>query len=258
VKIKLLPSSFDAHGHFNQEQRLTCLLIDDRVAVDAGSIALGVTDEERDAIRHVVVTHSHIDHIATLPILVDDLFVSLDEPVCIHTTEEIKSRLEGDVFNWQTYPRFAELSNGKTKVMGYNLIRAGEEFAVEHLRFMAIPVNHTVPTVGVIFTDGAKTVAVTSDTTTTEEFWRVTNQYARIDALIIECSFPNEMEDLAVKSGHLTPAMVKRELDKFKHKEADILAVHLKASYRPRLLEELAALKIPRLGAMEIGREYCW
>lgn len=258
MKVKLLPSSFDATGQFNQEQRLTCLLIDDRVAIDAGSIALGVTNEQRDSIRHVIVTHSHIDHMATLPIFIDDLFASLNEPVCIHTTEEIKSRLEGDVFNWQTYPRFAELGNGKTKAMAYNLIRPREEFAVEHLRFTAIPVNHTVPTVGFIFSDGRTTVAVTSDTTTTEEFWHAANEHERIDALIIECSFPNEMEDLAVKSGHLTPAMVKRELDKFKHKEADILAVHLKASYRPRLLEELAALEISRLSAMEIGREYCW
>jgi ribonuclease BN (tRNA processing enzyme) len=256
VKIKLLPSTFDADGRATQEQRLTCLLVDDCVAIDAGSIALGISEAQRSAIRDIIITHSHIDHTATLPIFVDDLFALLDDPICVHTTEEIKHRLESDVFNWQSYPRFSELSNGRTHVMQYRTFRLGEEFQVRHLRATAIPVNHTVPTIGLIITDGKSTIAVTSDTTTTEEFWRAANKHARIDALIIECSFPNEMEDLALKSGHLTPSMVKRELEKLKHKEAEMLVVHLKASYRSQLLEELAALQLPRLSAMEAGREY--
>lgn len=258
MKIQLLPSTFDERGRATQEQRLTCLLVDDRVAVDAGSIALAVNDAQRDGVRDIIITHAHIDHVATLPILIDDLFASLAEPVRVHSTPDIIERLERDIFNWSVYPRFAELNNGKTFVMEYVPFRAGEEFQVAHLRVEAVPVTHTVPTVGLIFTDGSATVAVTSDTTSTEEFWRAANRRAKIDALIVETSFPNEMAQLALTSGHLTPSMLEAELEKFAHKEAQIFVVHLKAAYRERLLNELGLLAIKRLCAMESGRVYTW
>ena len=89
MRIQLLPSTFDAQGEATLEQRLTCFLIDDCVAVDAGSIAIALTNEQRTKVRDIIVTHPHMDHIASLPIFIDDLYPTLKEPMRVHATQEV-------------------------------------------------------------------------------------------------------------------------------------------------------------------------
>ena len=258
MNIQLLHSSFDGDGQATADQRLTCYLIDDCVAVDAGSVAIDLTGAQRESVRDIIVTHPHMDHIASLPIFIDDLFASLKEPVRVHATQVVIDSLERDVFNWNVYPRFSELTNDYGPVMQYVPIPVGEEFRVAHLRVTAATVNHIVPTVGLVVSDERATVAFSSDTAETEEFWELLNRVPRLDALLIEASFPNDMYDLAEVTRHLTPASLDHELKKLSHNGLDILAVHLKPTYREQLLEELKALEIPKLSVMEPGRVYTW
>lgn len=258
MKIQLLPSTFDSQGRATPEQRLTCYIVDDRVAIDAGSLALALTDAQRATVRDIIVTHPHMDHIASLPIFIDDLFGLLKQPVRIHATQEVIELLERDIFNWTVYPRFSELKNEHGPVMQYVPFRTGSEFRVGHLTVRAVNVNHIVPTVGLVISDGRATLAFSSDTAETEEFWRLVNSLPRLDALLIEASFPDSMAQLAEVSGHLTPASVARELSKLTRDGADILAMHLKPTYREAVAQELNALGIAKLGVMEPGREYEW
>jgi ribonuclease BN (tRNA processing enzyme) len=258
LKIKLLPSTIDPDGRASPEQRLSCFVVDGRVAIDAGSLAVGLSAPERESVRDIIITHPHIDHVATLPIFIDDLFAFLEEPIRVHATEEVCELLARDIFNGTVYPPFHEFDNGATPVMRFVPFPVGQEFSVAHLRVTAVPVNHIVPTVGMVFTDGARTVAFSSDTSATEEFWHLVNRTPRVDALFVESSFPDSLAELAAASGHLTPAALGQELRKLKHTDLDILAVHLKPSFRRQLIEELAALGVPRLAAMEPGREYSW
>ena len=258
MRIELLPSTFDDQGVATLEQRLTCFLIDDCVAVDAGSIALALKSDQRDKVRDIIITHPHMDHIASLPIFIDDLYPSLQQPMRVHATPEVISLLERDVFNWNLYPRFSDLKNDYGPVMEYVPIPIGTEFSVAHLKVIAVPVNHIVPTVGLIVSDERTSVAFSSDTAETEEFWKLVNKMKRLDALLIETSFPNRMAKLAEVSRHFTPASLGEELKKLAHNGMDILAVHLKPSYRAEIIDQLDNLKIPRLQVMEPGRIYHW
>lgn len=258
MRIQLLPSTFDKQGHATPEQRLTCFLIDESVAVDAGSLALALSAEQREKVRDVIVTHPHMDHIASLPIFIDDLYQTLEKPVRIHATQEVVDLLERDIFNWNVYPRFSELKNDYGPVMEYVPIVCGQEFKVAHLTVTAVAVNHIVPTVGLVVSDGKTSVAFSSDTAETKEFWEVVNRTARIDALLIEASFPDSMAKLAELSRHFTPASLQRELHKLNHNGLDILAVHIKPAYREMIIAELKALNIRGLGVMEPGKIYNW
>lgn len=258
MKIQLLPSTFDANGRATLEQRLTCFVIDDRVAVDAGSIAIALSNEQRSRVRDIIVTHPHMDHIASLPIFIDDLYPTLSEPMRIHATPEVIRLLERDVFNWNVYPRFSELKNNYGPVMEYVPIPESGPFTVAHLMVTAVPVNHIVPTVGLIVTDGEKSVAFSSDTAETEEFWKVLNETPHVDALLIEASFPDRLAKLAEVSRHFTPASLGEELKKLRHNGLDIMAVHIKPAYREEIIEQLKALQIPNLGVMEPGKVYQW
>lgn len=219
---------------------------------------MAVSESERQTVRDIIITHPHLDHIASLPIFIDDLFGILKEPIRVHATEEVIGLLERDVFNWTIYPRFSELKNGCCPVMKYVPFRIGEEFRVAHLSVTAVAVNHIVPTVGMVISDGRTTLAFGSDTAETDEFWQLVNRTPNVQALLLEASFPNEMQSLADVSRHLTPATLRQELSKLKHQEADILAVHLKPTYRETLVRELEALRLPALRVMEPGREYEW
>jgi len=258
VRIQLLPSTFDGRGHATLEQRLTCFLIDDCVAVDAGSLGIALTSDQRSKVRNIIVTHPHMDHIASLPIFIDDLYPTLTEPVRVHATPEVIELLERDVFNWNVYPRFSDLRNNYGSVMEYVPIPIGSAFPVAHLSVIAVPVNHIVPTVGLIVSDSSSSVAFSSDTAETDLFWDVVNDTPHLDALLIEASFPDNMAELAEVSRHFTPASLGRELKKLDHNGIDVLAVHLKPSYRDLIIRELYALNIPKLGVMEPGKTYSW
>ena len=258
MRIQLLPSTFDAKGQATLEQRLTCFLIDDCVAIDAGSIAIALTAEQRGKVRDIIVTHPHMDHIASLPIFIDDLYPTLQEPMRVHATPEVIELLERDVFNWNVYPRFSDLQNDYGKVMEYVPIPASGEFSVAHLKVVAVPVNHIVPTIGLVVSDSKTSVAFSSDTAETEQFWQVVNERQHLDALFVEASFPNEMAKLAEVSRHFTPASLGKELKKLNHNGMDILAVHLKPSYRATIINQLEALKIPKLEVMKPGKTYSW
>ena len=258
MRIQLLPSTFDAQGVATLEQRLTCYLIDDCVAVDAGSIAIALTNEQRVKVKDIIVTHPHMDHIASLPIFIDDLFTTLREPMRVHATPEVIGLLERDVFNWNVYPRFSDLRNDYGPVMEYVAIPIGTSFKVAHLDVVAVPVNHIVPTIGLVASDGKKSVAFSSDTAETEDFWKIVNEMKGLDVLLIEAAFPDRMAKLAEVSRHFTPASLIQELKKLTHNGMDIMAVHLKPSYRDEIIAELKALNIPKLSVMEPGRVYIW
>ena len=258
MNIQLLPSTFDEQGHATPEQRLTCFLIDETVAVDAGSIALALSTEQREKVRDIIVTHPHMDHIASLPIFIDDLYPTLKRPIRVYATQVVIDLLERDIFNWNVYPRFSELKNDFGPVMEYVPVPEGEAFQVAHLKVTVVPVNHIVPTVGLLVSDGRSTVAFSSDTAETEEFWTLVNSAPTVDALLIETSFPNSMAQLAEVSRHFTPASLGRELAKLNHNGLDILAVHIKPAYRDTIIAELKALNIAGLGVMEPGKTYSW
>ena len=258
MRVQLLPSTFDSQGHATLEQRLTCFLIDECVAVDAGSIALALNAEQRKKVRDIIVTHPHMDHIASLPIFIDDLFETLKSPVRVYATPEVITLLERDIFNWNVYPRFSELKNEFGPVMEYVPIPAGEEFKIAHLTATAVPVNHIVPTVGLLVSDGKSTIAFSSDTSETDEFWKLINSAPSLNALLIEASFPDSMAKLAEVSRHYTPASLRRDLRKLNHNGLDILAVHIKPAYRQMVIDELNALNISKLGVMEPGKIYNW
>jgi len=228
------------------------------VAIDAGSLAMATSTVQKRQIRDVVLTHAHLDHIAGLPLFIDDSFAGLDTPICVHALSEVIETLERDIFNWAIYPRFSELENSNGAVLKYQPFAIGEEFSVKHLRLRAVLVNHKVSTVGFVVSDGQTKFALSGDTAETNEFWQVLNAEKNLSALLIECAFPNEFEELAYVSHHLTPKTLKKELEKFNRKECSIYVINIKPMYRDEVVRQLGELKIENLQVLEVGQIYEW
>jgi cAMP phosphodiesterase len=258
VKIQLLPSTFDSNGAASPRQHLTCFVIDDTVAIDAGSLAMAATREQQAGIRDIVLTHAHLDHIAGLPLFLDDLFSALTEPVTVHAAPSVISILEESVFNWDVYPRFSELSNANGPVLRYQPFSPSEEFKVKHLTFRALAVNHKVPSFGYVISDGSETIVLSGDTAEMDGFWSVVNETADVSAILLECAFPDELEGLAQISHHLTPKRLQTELSKCEISECPVFVVNLKPMYRETIIAQLRDLGLANLNVLEVGKVYEW
>lgn len=254
----MLPSTFDENGTASPRQHLSCLVVDDCVAIDAGSLAMAASAAQREQIRDVILTHAHLDHIAGLPLFIDDLFANLEQPICVHCSTEVVETLERDVFNWEIYPRFTELENENGAVMRYQPFAAGSDFAVKHLKIKSISVNHKVASVGFIVSDDQITFALTGDTAEMEDFWQAANAEKNLSALLIECAFPNELAEIAENSHHLTPHNLQKELLKFDRKNCAVYVVNIKPMYRDEVVRQIEALQIENLQILEVGRVYEW
>lgn len=254
MRLQLLPSTFDTDTA-SLRQHLTCFVIDDLVAIDAGSLAMAASPLQLGQIRDVVLTHAHLDHIAGLPLFIDDLFSSLSEPVTIYSTESVMQTLERDIFNWSVYPRFSELSNQNGPVLKYRTFGEAEKFTVKHLTFQPVSVNHKVPSTGFLVTDGRSTIGLSGDTAEMNGFWDLINSTDDLSAILLECAFPDELEDLARVSHHLTPRRLKLELEKCE-RSCPIYVVNLKPMFRESIVDQLAELKEADLTILQVGKVY--
>lgn len=256
MKIQLLPSTIDENGLASERQHLMTVIVDDTIAVDAGCLALSCTDRQRDRVRDILLTHTHLDHIAGLPLYIDDMFASLTEPICIYATRSMIEILERDVFNWAVYPRFSELANDHGTVMEYREITSGTAFDVKHLSVRSVHVNHKILAVGYFLSSGDTTIAITGDTVETDEFWRVANETHSLKALLVECAFPDEMEQLSVDSNHLTPSRLRTELEKLVRDDLPIYVINIKPMYREKVIAQIQRAEIPGVEIMSVGKVY--
>jgi len=256
VKIKLLPSSIKSGA---RHQALTTFLVNDCLAIDGGSLGLALAPEEMAAFRHIVITHSHSDHIASLPIFIAEAFTSLTEPVTVYATRTVVSALRDYVFNDQVWPDFEKiwLSNGSAPSLRFQTIEPLAVSQIGGLRVTPIPVNHVVETMGLLVEDDSASVLFTSDTYTTDEIWRAANRCERLKAVFVDVSYPNELEELAAAAMHFTPQTLASDLKKLE-REARVFAVHIKPSNREQVVRQLARLEAPPVHVAEIGREYEW
>ncbi|MEW6130690.1 MAG: 3',5'-cyclic-nucleotide phosphodiesterase [Acidobacteriota bacterium] len=254
MKIKLLPSNIDANL-----QTFTTFLINDEVTIDAGSLAVALTPAEMAAIGHVIVTHTHNDHIASLPVLIAEAFTHLETPVMIYGIEEVITGLQAHIFNDAISPDFTKIHLAGTNdgAIRYQTLEPRKRIDIGGLQVTPIPVNHTVPSCGMMVEDQTATVIFSADTYVTDELWQVASDAANLKAIFVDVSYPNELEGLARVAKHFTPESLAGDLQKLKC-EAEIYAMHIKPSHHRQVIAQLRALNHPRLFIAEVGRVYEW
>jgi ribonuclease BN (tRNA processing enzyme) len=254
VKIVLVPSSVSA-GVNRQRYALTSYLVNDTVAIDAGSIGLYGSARAQGRIRHVLLTHSHMDHVASLPIFLENVYQMQSTPVTVHGSKDVMRCLRRDLFNGRLWPDFIALSPDATGFLRLETLQEGQPLELEGLRFTPCAVNHVVPTLGFLIEDQEAAVLVVSDTGPTEAIWELANRTPNLKGVFLEASFPDSLAWLADVSKHLTPASFAREVKKLKQ-AVPLIAVHIKTRYHTEIVAELEALGLPKLEIGAYGRPY--
>ena len=253
MKVTLLPSSVTPGAEVNQF--LTTFLVDDCVAIDAGSLGLLGSTDAQARVKHVFLTHTHIDHLASLPIFVENVFEAGVGCPTIYGGAEVLDCLQRDFFNGRVWPDFIGMSTPESPFLKLVLLEPGRPVEVEGLRVTPIAVDHLVPTVGVVVEGPGSTVVIAGDTGPTEAIWRAANASPNLKGIFLEAAFPDELGWLADASKHLTPGLFAGELAKIK-RGVPVYAVHIKPKFLDRVKHELAALGLGEIRICLPGQSY--
>lgn len=236
MRVRVLGCS----GGIGAGLRTTSLLIDGEVLIDAGTGVGDLPLAELRKIRHVMMTHTHLDHVACLPLLVDTIFDQLSDPLVVHGRAETIDALRANIFNWVMWPDFSVLPSAARPCMRFATVTPGQRVTVGDRSFLPIEMNHTVPALGYIVESKGKYFAFTGDTAANDSFWAALNALPRVDLLIVETAFANHNEELAWISRHYCPRSLAADLAKLKH-DVDIHITHLKPGAEDPIFEEIRA-----------------
>lgn len=228
-------------GGVAQGLRTTSLLINDSILIDAGSGVGDLTLDEMSRIKHIFITHSHLDHISFLPLLLDSVFDHVFEPITVHAQPITIKALKDHIFNWTIWPDFSTLPHPDKAVLQFQEMQIQETRTIENINFHMIEMNHIVPTVGYLVEQGEKRFAFSADTSTNDNFWQKLNECESLDMLIVETAFPETEKDLAIIAKHYTPSLLAEDLKKLKLKPKIYLS-HLKPGGESQIIDEVNQL----------------
>lgn len=236
MKVRVLGCS----GAIAKDCRTTSFLVDEDVLIDAGTGVGDLTLQEMRSIDHVLLTHSHLDHIAALPLMVDAIAAFRTKPLQVHALAGTIAALKAHVFNNIIWPDFSRIPTPAAPLVSFHEISIGQQLSIGEKCFEVLPAVHTVPAVGYsVSTAQGNCWVFTGDTERNPAFWARVNELP-VGMLVIETAFSNREQDLAQRSLHLSPHALAQELECIaKGKNFPIYITHTKPSETDLIMEEV-------------------
>jgi len=226
-------------GGIGAGSHTSAMLIDKDVLIDAGTGIGDLALDELHSIRHVFLTHAHLDHIAGLPMLVDANFEeNFTVPITVYARAETLDAIRAHLFNDVIWPDFTKLPSAENSMLRLQVCNPGDTVSLGHRDFHAVDVNHSVPSLGYTVQNSGGVFAVSGDTRTNETLWPALNACDDLKVLVIEVSFPDEQEELANTAGHYCPATMCRDLERLKH-DPEIWLTGMKPGQEDTILRQV-------------------
>lgn len=250
MKIKVIGcAGAELPGH-----RTPSFLLDEEILFDAGSFTEVLDDKSQMRIKHIFITHAHLDHIASIPFLADNIIVSEEQrKVSIYSISPVLRTIKDHLFNSAMWPDFTIIPKPDNAILNLVKLSAGKSIRLNDYTITPFEVNHTVPAVGYLVQNvRGKRIFYTGDTGPSARTWEKLGN-RRIDCLIIDVSFPSPLSAMALRSGHLTPELLVKELARMQQRPVQICISHVKPQYFRAIREELRELKIKNLRILKDG-----
>ncbi|MBW9248363.1 MULTISPECIES: 3',5'-cyclic-nucleotide phosphodiesterase [Acidithiobacillus] len=208
MRLKVLGCSGGIGGNL----RTTAFLIDDDILIDGGTGLVDLSIEELARIDHIFVTHSHLDHTACIPLMIDSVARYRDKPIRLYATTPVMRILRQHMFNWLLWPDFSCIPSEEKPFVTYHNVALGEPVTLGDRKITPLPAEHVVPAVGYHLNSGRSSLVFTGDTTCNNALWDVVNRIDNLGHLIIETAFSDAQKDISVLSKHLCPSLLVSEL----------------------------------------------
>lgn len=253
MRVHLLPSSCGAPA--TGPQFLSSYLVGDALVIDGGSIGLQADLDLQRRVRHVFLTHAHLDHVASLPMLIENTYAPGGACVEVLASSAVLAALRQDLLNDRAWPDFFALSTAADPFVTATTLEPLMPVTRSGYRVTPVPVTHGTDTLAMVVDDGERCVAFAADTGPTDLLWRHLAARPAVRAVFLECSFPTALGDLARRCGHLAPATFAAEVAKAPP-GVRVFVVHRKAAHAAVIAAEIAALRLPGVELAMPGRTY--
>ena len=238
MKIRVLGCS----GAIARDCRTTAFLVDEDVLVDAGTGVGDLPLEDMERIGHVFLTHSHLDHVAALPLMLDAVGARRSAPVQVHALPATIEALRAHVFNGTIWPDFTRIPSPGAPFVQFCPLAVGQRIHVAGKTVEVLPAEHTVPAVGFAVSDSREQGncwVYTGDTGPNPALWQRVNQLP-VQALVIETAFAEQDASLAQLSQHLSPQALAQELSHIAPGHRfPIYITHTKPSQTGQIMDEI-------------------
>lgn len=231
-------------------------IVNDRLLLEGGTVTSTFSLQEQSAITDVCVSHIHLDHVKELAFFADNLSGRNSHPVVIAGVEEVIAGVRRNLFNDRLWPDFSRIPSPRHPLISYRVLAEGRYSRIAGLSVKPVRVHHPVPTTGYIIREPGVSIVYSGDTGPTRAIWRAARGLRDLKAVIVESSFPNAMEELAIASGHLTPALLERELAHLGRPEVPVYVVHMKPIHAEQIAADLGYIRDRRIEMMHQGRTY--
>lgn len=228
--------------------RTTSFLVDDDILIDAGTGVGDLSLEEMARIDHIFLTHCHLDHIVSIPFLVDSVGAMRGTPLTVHGLPETLEALHRHILNGTIWPDFTVIPSKAEPFIRFHPLGKDETVTLGGRKIRPLPADHVVPAIGYHLDSGQGSLVFSGDTGGCSVFWEMVNNIANLRYVLIETAFCNAEKDLAVVSKHLHPDALAKELANLK-RPAEVMITHLKPGEAEATMEEVyhaAAAHQPR------------
>lgn len=249
MKIRVLGCS----GGIGDERQTTSFLVDDDILVDCGTGVTTLSHAALCRIDHVFLTHSHLDHITSLPLLLDSVAGERGHPLTLHGLPETLQILKDHLFNWNIWPDFARIPTPEAPFLRYQPLLEGEPIRLGKRLIAAIPANHVVPAVGYLLRGETGSLLFSGDTASHKALWQEANATRDLRHLIVECSFQDALADIAEASKHYCPKTLAPDLGKLQG-TPQVWITHLKPGGEAGIMAELVQQSQVPVTALKNGQ----
>jgi 3',5'-cyclic-nucleotide phosphodiesterase len=229
-----------AGGIGGRQRHTTCLQLDDDILLDAGTGITSLDLVQLAGINHVFLTHSHLDHVAGLALLVDTVLGKRAEPVTVHASEQVIDALKEHLFNWALWPDFAAIPSVGNPVLRWAPFKPGETIDIKGRIIATYPVNHTAGSVAYFAHQGNRGFLFTGDMCSTPSLWAAVAREKHLSKVIVDCSFPNSEHELAARSKHFCPQALLADVGAMPD-SIEFLIYHLKPGQEDLIMAQLNA-----------------
>jgi len=252
VKLQVLGC---AGGIGGLEKLTTCFLLDHDILIDAGSGITSLSMDQLCAIDHVFISHSHLDHVFGLALLLDSVLGKRDNPITVHASDEVIATLNCHLFNWKIWPDFSVIPSPSNGILRWEIMPALSTFELNGRFIQSHPVSHTVDAVAYWVHNRENGFLFTGDLATTPALWSHFATEQRLRQVLIDCSFPNSEAEIASASKHYCPQSL---LDDIKSMPAStkFAVSHLKPGQEKLIMEQLQSNPTHQFTALHSGAHF--
>jgi len=253
MKVKILGcSGSEGIGH-----NPPGFLVNDVLMLDAGTITAALSIEAQSKITDILISHTHLDHIKSLLFLADNIIGRIKKPVNIRAIPQVIDAIKKHLMNDIIWPDFTRIPTAKNPVLAYVPMTAEKPIRVAGLTIKAVPMNHPVPAVGFLVSDGTSSFMYSADTGPSEGLWKEAAKAKNLNAIIVDTSFPNSLDVIASLSGHFTPGQLHQDLTKARvGYDVPIYIYHIKPVHKKKVISELKALGRKNVKVLQEGKTY--